>query len=326
MGLADVRQKINELFKQNGINANAVIRKTSDGKNYLSFITEDPDLRFTGISDEGGRIAPPDVLPSSLITNNSSGKIVYLGDYTEREVFIDNKRTVKENVVIADEVAKIWDTLSILESAIISKAEPFAVTQNSAELDDVVLNSGDTFSFEFDGNIIEIKAESDMTLETLVTKINEKLAQMGLEARAEIQPVSDSEFYLKLASRNSDKSVSNIRVKDTSGNDKTGSFMGGFNYATSSTHFISYAIKRIDEIMQSFNRIRERVGVNLEFIDYTQDRLADKKVEISRETDELENARLEETLSQMSKYEAMYQMNLLVLSKRSKLSLLDFMR
>lgn len=326
MGLADVQQKMNELFKQEGLNATAVIRKTSEGKNYLSFITGSSNLRFVDITDEGGKIAPSNVAPASLIINNSSGKIVYLGDYTEREVFVDDKRTVKANVVVADEIAKIWDTLSILESAILSKAEPFAVTQDSAELDDIVLNEGDTFSFEFDGNIIEIQADSDMTLEALVTKINDRLAQMGLEARAEIQPISGSEFYLKLASQNSSKTISNIKVEDASGNDKTDSFMGGFNYTTSSTDFISYAIKRIDEIIQSFNGVRERTGAELEFIEYTQDKLMEKEVSISEETDKLENAKLEETLAQMSQYDAMYQMNLVLLSKMTKVSLLDYIR
>ena len=102
--------------------------------------------------------------------------------------------------------------------------------------------------------------------------------------------------------------------------------MGGFSYTTSSSDFISYAIRQIDEIMQSFNRVRERTGADLEFIEYTEDKLAEKEVNISEETDKLENAKLEETLAQMSRYEAIYQMNLLLLSKRSKLSLLDFMR
>jgi flagellin-like hook-associated protein FlgL len=330
MGLADVKAKLDELFKEEGLNASAVIRKTSDGKNYLSLITGDPNLRFVNIVDEGGKIAPEDVEPSSLIINNSSGKIVYLGDYTEREVFVDDKKTVKANVVIADEVAKIWNTLSILESAILSKAEPFAVTEDSAQLDDIVLSEGDTFSFEFDGNTIQIEADTDMTLETLVNKINEKVTTMGLEVKAEIQPVWDDEFALKISSKDPAKTVTNVKVTgiDSSGNtiDKTNDFMGGINYTTSASDFISYAIKSIDEIMVSFNKVREKTGANLEFIEYTQDKLMEKEVTISEETDKLENAKLEETLAQMSQYDAMYQMNLLLLSKMSKVSLLDYMR
>ena len=326
MGLTDVRQKMNELFKQKGINATAVIRKTSDGKDYLSFTTGDPDLRFESITDEGGKIVPSNVDTASLIINNSSGKIVYSGDYTEREVFVDDKRTVRANVVIADEVAKIWDMLSTLEAAVISKAEPFAVTESFAELDDVVLNSGDKFSFQFYDNKIEIKADADMTLEDLLTEINKRLSQMELEAKAELQPLTASKFYFKLSSKNPEKVISNIKVEDSDENDKTDSFMEGFSYTTSSSDFISYAIRQIDEITQSFNRVRERTGADLEFIDYTKDKLAEKEVTISEETDKLEDAKLEETLAQMSKYEAMYQMNLLLLSKSSKLSLLDFMR
>ena len=326
MGLADVKSALDNAFKEKGLNADAIIRKTSDGRNYLSLITGDPDLRFADISDEGGKLVPQDADKSFLIVHNSSGKIVYRGDYTEREILIDDKRTVKANVVIADEVAKIWDMLSTLEAAIISKAEPFAVTKSSAELDDVVLNAGDKFSFQFDDNTIEIKADSDMTLEDLVTEINKRLTEMGLEAKAELQPLTASKFYLKLSSKNPEKAVSNIKVEDSAGNDKTDSFMGGFSYTTSSSDFISYAIRQIDEIMQSFNRVRERTGADLEFIEYTEDKLAEKEVNISEETDKLENAKLEETLAQMSRYEAIYQMNLLLLSKRSKLSLLDFMR
>jgi flagellin-like hook-associated protein FlgL len=332
MGLADVKSALDNAFKEKGLNADAIIRKTSDGRNYLSLITGDPNLRFTDISDEGERLVPKkdkegnDINPSSLIINNSSGKIVYLGDYTEREILIDDKRTVKANVVIADEVAKIWDMLSTLEAAITSKAEPFVVTKDFAELDDIVLNAGDKFSFQFDDNTIEIKADSDMTLEDLVTEINKRLTEMGLEAKAELQPLTASKFYLKLSSKNPGKAVSNIRVEDSAGSDKTNSFMGGFSYTTSSSDFISYAIRQIDEIMQSFNRVRERIGTDLEFIEYTEDKLAEKEVNISEETDKLENAKLEETLAQMSRYEAIYQMNLLLLSKRSKLSLLDFMR
>jgi len=326
MGLADVKSALDNAFKEKGLNANAIIRKTSDGRNYLSLITGDPDLRFTDISDEGGMLVPQNADKNLLIVHNSSGKIVYRGDYTEREILIDDKRTVKANVVIADEVSKMWDMLSTLEAAIISKAEPFAVTKSFAELDDVVLNAGDKFSFQFDDNTVEIEADSDMTLEDLVTEINKRLDQMGLEAKAELQPLTASKFYLKLSSKNPEKAISNIIVEDSGGNDKTDSFMGGFSYTVSSSDFISYAIKQIDEIMQSFNKVRERTGADLEFIEYTEDRLNDKEVSISEETDKLENTKLEETLAQMSKYEAMYQMNLLLLSKRSKLSLLDFMR
>ncbi|MEO2069376.1 MAG: hypothetical protein ABGX27_07690 [Desulfurobacteriaceae bacterium] len=326
MGLADVKKALDQLFDEKGINAEAVIRKTTDGKNYLSLITGDHDLRFTNITDTGGRIVPKEISPSSLIINNSSGKIIYLGDYVERKVFVDDKRKVRTNVVIADEISKIWNVLSILESAVLSKGEPFASTKDSAQLDDVVLNKGDTFSFEFDSNVIEIKAKEDMTLEDLVNEINKKVSSQNLEVRAEIQPVSGDRFILKLASKNPGKTVTNIHVKDSSGADKTSSFLGGISYTVSATDFISYAIKTIDDVMVSFNKIRESIGADLEFLDYTEDRLREKEVSISKETDKLENAKLEETLTQMSRYEAMYQMNLLLLSKMSKLSLLDFIR
>jgi len=326
MGLSDVEKELNTLFEEKELNVRAVIRKTTDGRNYLSIITGDSNLRIAGVTDTGGKIVPSDVDDSQLIINNSSGKIVYLGNYVEKEVLIDDKRTVKSNVVIADEISKLWDTLSVLESAVLSKAQPFVITGDTAELDDVVLTSGSTFSFEFDGNTIEIKADTDLTLEELVEKINKRLNEMGLEAQATVQPDIGSEFYLKISSLNSAKTISNVYVEDATGVDITSSFMGGISYTTSSTDFISYAIKSIDRIMQFFNYVREKEASDLSFVEYVQDRLMEKEVSISESTDELENAKLEETLAQMSQYDAVYQMNLVLLSKITKVSLLDFIK
>lgn len=327
--LAELRDKFNEEFRKNGINASAVIRKTQNNKFYLSFITGDPDLRFTNINDTGGKLVNSSTPTNLLISNEDYGKVIYFGNYIEKDIDIDENRAVKGNKVIADEVAQTWKALSILEAAIYQRttdAHFRVVSKNTANLSDTVLNSGDQISIDVSGKTYTYQADSNKTLEQLITDLNNFFKANNIDTVLKADYLYDENTGLYKFQLQSIDPTKPISLSDINVSSSNTFWSSGLDYASNPINFVSVSMNLIDKNMQNLNTKRIELGQDLEFIDFIENKLDNQKVETSKVTDELENVKLEQALTEMSKFQSIYQMNLMLLSKSSKLSLLDFMR
>ena len=321
MSLKELADELNRKIKEKGILAEAVITRTKEGGFYLRIISGDPEAKIESLTDTGGKIVSADN-PSYTI-NDPDGKVVYLGDYKVFNVEVDESIQIEGNVILADEISQLWDALSELEGAILSKSGYTITSTNAVSSSTIVLTNGGTFKFSIGETTIELTNNSgeDWDLDEFLKNLNEKISEYGIEVEARIyESLSNPGYFgLKLYSLDPNDGPFTIIQDDTI-------FAGNYTANYTPSDFISDVIEKIDEISQSLNAKRIRVGNDLSRLEYYQNLVSEKKVKIAETDDKLENIDLAEAMASISKYQNIYQMNLLLLSKSQSISLLDFMR
>ncbi|WP_459896181.1 flagellin [Desulfurobacterium crinifex] len=321
MGLKELADELNKKIKENGILAEAVITRTKEGGFYLRIISGDPEARIENLTDEGGRIISTN--HASYIINDPDGKAVYLGDYKVFNAEVDESTRIEGNVILANEITQLWDVLSELEGAVLSKSGYNLTSTNAVSSSTTVLANGKTFKFSFAGTTVELTNNSgdDWNLDEFLKNLNEKIKEYGLELEARVyESLSNPGYFgLKLYSLDPNGGPINIIQDDTV-------FAGNYTANYTPSDFISDVIGRIDEISQSLNAKRIEVGNALSRLEYYENLVNEKKTKITEIDNELENVDLAEAMASITKYQNIYQMNLLLLSKSQSISLLDFMR
>ncbi len=321
LGLKELVEEINDKIKQKGILAKAVITRTKKGGFYLRILSGDPEGKIGNLTDSGGNIISSDT--PFYVINDPDGKVVYLGDYKKFGAEVDESTRLSGNVIIADEISQLWDILSELEGAVLSKTGYTLVSTNAVNSSTIVLANGKTFKFSFGGTVVDLTNNSgkDWTLDEFLKNLNKKIKEYGLELEARVyESLSSSGYFgLKLYSLDPNDGPITIIQDDTV-------FAGSYTANYTPSDFISDVIGKLDEISQFFNAKRIEIGSILEKLDFYENLVKEKKIKVSEIDDKLENIDLTEAMASITKYQNIYQMNLVLLSKSQSISLLDFMR
>jgi len=321
LGLKELVEELNNKIKEMGIPAEAVVARTKKGGFYLRILSGDPEAKIDNLVDTGGKIISSDT--PFYVINDPDGKVVYLGDYREFYTEADESARLNGNVIIAEEIAQLWDALSELEGAVLSKSGYTLVSTNAVSSSTIVLANGKTFKFSFAGTVVELtnNSGSDWNLDEFLKNLNAKIKEYGLELEARVyESLSNpGHFGLRLYSLDPNDGPIEIIQDDTA-------FGGSYtaNYAPSD--FISNVISRLDDISRSLNAKRMEVGSLLQKLDFYENLVENKSLKISEADNELENVDLAEAMASITKYQNIYQMNLTLLAKSQSISLLDFMR
>ena len=321
LGIKELAEELNRKIKEKGILAEAVLTRTKKGGFYLRIISGDPEAKIANLTDSGGKVISSET--PFYVLNDPDGKVIYLGDYEAFNAEVDESTRVDGNVLVADEIAQLWDVLSELEGAVLSKSGYTLVSTNAVTSSAVVLANGKTFKFSFAGTTVELTNNSgnDWNLDEFLKHLNEKIKEYGLELEARVyESLSNpGHFGLRLYALDPDDGPIEIITDESA-------FGGSYTANFTSSDFISDVIGRLDVISQSLNAKRMKVSSALQKLDFYENLVKEKKIKVSEMNNELENVDLAEAMASIMKYQNIYQMNLVLVARSQSLSLLDFMR